>query len=880
MKQMDSAAIRRTFVEYFKRHAHRHLPSASLIPPQDTGSLFTLAGMQQIAPYFLGLETPPAPRLVTAQKVFRTNDIEEVGDERHATFFEMLGNFSVGDYFKHEAIDFAYEFLVDVCGIDPERMYPSIHPDDPDARDLWRAKGFRDERIVPLEENWWAPGPVGANGPDSEIYVDRGSQYGKDFPEGGPDRDDRYLETWNLVFTQFNRNADGTNTALPRPNIDTGMGLERIAMLLQDVPTFYETDLHQPIIAAAARISGTIYGRDAKADRALKIISDHSRAMTFLITDGVLPSNEGRGYVLRRVIRRAIRQGRLLGIERAFLTDTIGAVIEKMAPAYPELRERESHLIRVVEREEEAFRKTLNAGLGRFDALAADVRAAGKTEIPGDEAFRLYDTFGFPPDLTRELAGEQQITIDEAGFAQAMTAQRERSRAGATFDKAALSNMQTIGAMGLPPTRFLGYETTQARGHVLGLLSAEGAIAEATEGEQIVLFLDETPFYAESGGQMGDTGLIEPEGGIFLVEDTYRPNPSLIAHRGRLNEGSLRVGDAVTATVDATRRTAIRRNHTATHLIHRALHIVLGEHAKQAGSLVAPDRLRFDFSHGGAMTPAEVREVQTIANDAVLRDTPVATEIQPYATAVASGAMALFGEKYGDEVRVVQIGDFSKELCGGTHVGRTGEIGPIVVVTEESSAAGVRRIEAITGQTAMEYLAGLQETVRGLAAEFRARPEDLATKVHAVRDQLREREREVEALRAQLAQSVARDLATSAEQMDGAKVLVRRVAAGDTLEDLAVQLREQLGTSIVVLGGVKADGKPSFVAAVSRDLTARVQAGKLVGEMKPYGINGGGKADLARGGGNDAAGLDAALTAARDRLHALLGTGSGGLTND
>lgn len=871
MKQMDSAEIRRTFVEYFERHAHRHLPSASLIPPQDTGSLFTLAGMQQITPYFLGLETPPAPRLVTVQKVFRSNDIEEVGDERHATFFEMLGNFSVGDYFKRGAVDFAYELLSEGFGIDPARMYPSIHPEDEEARDLWRAKGFAAERIVPLAENWWAPGPVGPNGPDSEVYIDRGARYGKDFPEGGPDHDDRYMETWNLVFMQYQRGADGNNLPLPRPNIDTGMGLERITMLLQDAPTFYETDLHQPIIMAAARIGGVTYGRDAQVDRALKIISDHSRAMTFLITDGVLPANEGRGYVLRRVIRRAIRQGRLLGIERPFLTETVGAVIGKMASAYPELRERQSHLIRVVEREEEAFRKTLNAGLGRFDALAREVRGAGRLEIPGDEAFKLYDTYGFPPDLTRELAGEQDLTIDESGFATAMMTQRERSRAGASFDKAALNNMQIIGALSLPATQFLGYEFTEARGQVLAMLGADGTITDATEGEQIVLFLDRTPFYAESGGQLGDTGLIETEGGIFLVEDTYRPNPSLIAHRGRLTEGTLRVGDAVTATADVMRRTAIRRNHTATHLIHRALHIVLGEHAKQAGSLVAPDRLRFDFSHDGAMTAAEVHDVQMIANDAVLRDTPVITTVRPYAEAVASGAMALFGEKYGDEVRVVQIGDYSKELCGGTHVGRTGEIGPVVVMAEESSAAGVRRIEAITGQIAIEYLTGLQETVRGLASEFRTRPDDVVDKVHAVRDQLREREREVESLRQQLAQSAARDLVKDAEQLDGAKVLVARVVDGDTLEELALQLRDQLGTSVVVLGGVKSDGSPAFVAAVSKDLTARVRAGDLVKAVKPFGINGGGHPNLARGGGNDATGLDDALAATRSRLHALLG---------
>ncbi|MDQ6601800.1 MAG: alanine--tRNA ligase, partial [Chloroflexota bacterium] len=765
MNPMDSETIRQTFIDYFVRHGHRHLPSASLIPPSDTGSLLTIAGMQQITPFFLGMEEPPAPRLVTVQKCFRTPDIEEVGDPSHGTFLEMLGNFSVGDYFKHDAITFAWDLLTNGYGIDPERMYPTIYPDDEDARSIWHEViGVPLDRIVitanAREDNWWPPESntpasswIGPNGPCSEVHMDRGPQYGKPYPEGQPGEDDRFLEVWNLVFMEFSRAANGTNTPLARKNIDTGMGLERLALILQDVPTFYETDLHTPIIAKAAGLAGVVYGRDAKVDRALRIISDHSRGATFLIGDGVLPSNEGRGYVLRRVLRRLIRQGRLLGIERPFATETVGAVIAKMTRSYPELREREAHILRVVEREEETFGRTLQAGLGRFGTLAQELQRQGATEIPGEQAFRLYDTFGFPPDLTRELAGELGLTIDEPGFTWAMEAQREQSRSSAAFDKAAMANMQTIGALGLPATAFLGYETTEADATIVAILGDDGAREGAEVGETVVVFLDRTPFYGESGGQVGDTGLLTAEAGIFAVVDTRRPNTSLVAHRGQVTEGSLRVGDTVRAAVDFARRAAIRRNHTATHLLHRALHIVLGEHAKQAGSLVAPDRLRFDFTHSGAMTGDELRRVAEIANDQVLADTPVETTTMAYTDAVAGGAMALFGEKYGDTVRVVRVGDYSRELCGGTHVGRTGEIGPLVIVGEESSAAGVRRIDAMAGVPAIEYIGALQTMVGDLAAEFRGKPEELPERIHAQREQLRAKDREIEALRAQVARA-------------------------------------------------------------------------------------------------------------------------------
>ncbi len=866
MNPMDSETIRQTFVDYFIRHGHRRLPSASLIPPSDTGSLLTIAGMQQITPFFLGMEQPPAPRLVTVQKCFRTVDIEEVGDERHATFFEMLGNFSVGDYFKEDATRFAYDLLTNGYGIDPTRLYPSVHPNDSEARACWRQIGFTPERIVPLEENWWSPGPVGPNGPDSEIYIDRGRSYGKDFPAGGPDRDDRYMETWNLVFIQYARSADGENVRLTSPHIDTGMSLERLAMIVQGVPTVYETDLYEPIVMRAAGIASVVYGRDEKVDRSLRIIADHSRGVTFLISDGVLPSNEGRGYVLRRVLRRLIRQGRLLGIERPFATETVGAVIAKMARSYPELRERESHILRVVEREEETFGRTLQAGLGRFATMTQELQRQSATEIPGEQAFRLYDTFGFPPDLTRELAVEQSLTIDEPGFERAMLAQREKSRSHAAFDKAAMANMQTIGGLGLAPTDFLGYEATEADATIVAIIGDDGVQEGAEAGETVVVFLDRTPFYSESGGQVADTGLLTAQTGIFAVVDTKRPNASLVAHRGQVTEGSLRVGDGVHAAVDFARRAAIRRNHTATHLLHRALHIVLGEHAKQAGSLVAPDRLRFDFTHSGAMTGDELRRVATIANDQVLADTPVETTTMAYFTAVAGGATALFGEKYGDTVRVITVGDYSQELCGGTHVSRTGEIGPLVIIGEESSAAGVRRIEAMTGVPAIEYIGALQAMIGQLAAEFRGAPEELPDRIHAQRDQLRAKDREIEALRAQVARASVGSLLDQAMGVEGARVLVARAETGD-LGALGDQLRDHLGPSVVVLGSVD-DGKAKLLAVVSDELIVKgLLAGAILQEAAPIvGGRGGGREGRAQGGGPNGAALDAALDAARTHI--------------
>jgi len=576
--------------------------------------------------------------------------------------------------------------------------------------------------------------------------------------------------------------------------------------------------------------------------------------------------------VLRRVLRRLILQGRLLGIERPFATQTVGAVIEKMARSYPELREREAYILRVVEREEETFGRTLQAGLGRFSTLAQEMQRQRTTQIPGEQAFRLYDTFGFPPDLTRELATEQGLTIDETGFTAAMEVQREQSRSRAMFDKAAMATMQTIGSLGLTPTTFVGYETTEADATVVAIVGDDGPRNDADAGDTVTVFLDRTPFYAESGGQVGDTGLLTAETGILAVADTRRPNAAPIAHRGQVTEGSLRVGDRVRAAVDFPRRNAIRRNHTATHLIHRALHIVLGEHAKQAGSLVAPDRLRFDFSHTGALSAAELKRIAEIANDQVLADIPVETTIRSYDEAVAGGATALFGEKYGDVVRVVRVGDYSQELCGGTHVQRTGEIGPVVIVGEESSAAGVRRIEALTGVPAIEYVGALQSMVSQLAAEFRGKPEELPVRLHARREQLREKEREIEALKAQVARAAVGTLVSQASHVDGAQVLVARAETGD-LSALGDQLRDRLGPSVVVLGAVNG-GSSQILALVSPELVSKgLSAGAILAEAAPVvGGRGGGRENRAQGGGPNGAALDAALDTALRHIKRVLST--------
>ena len=872
---LSGEEVRRRFVEFFQERQHRLMPSSSLVPHNDATVLLTTAGMQQMTPYFLGLEQPPAHRMVSVQKCFRTVDIEEVGDDSHCTFFFMLGNFSVGDYFKRESLKFSWEFLTEVLGIPEDRLYPTVHPDDEDALRIWTDEiGVPADRIFKLSDNWWGPvGPTGPNGPDSEIYFDLGPEAGTGLPDFPPGEGTRYLEIWNNVFMEFVQAEDGTRTPLPRQHVDTGMGLERLAMIMQGASSIYDTDLYQAIIQRAASLAGVTYGVDSDHDRALRIIADHARGGTFLIADGVLPGNEGRSYVLRRILRRAIRSGRKLGLEKPFLAEMAGIVIEQFSAHHPELLERRGQIEKVLQHEEESFGRTLNAGMTRFEALVADLaeRAAAQGEtvasvLPGREVFRLYDTYGFPFDLTLELAREQGLEVDQAGFEQALAEQRAASRGGAAeaFQDLSRTRAEIYVAMAGGPTTFTGYTSTAEDSTILGLVGPDGPIDEAEAGDVIEIVLDRTPFYGESGGQIGDKGTIRTDTGVIDIDDTFKPTPDVYVHRGTVAEGFVRVGEPGRAEIDVARRRAIRRNHTATHLLHRALRMTLGEEVHQAGSLVAPDRLRFDFTALEPMTAQQALQVAEIVNQEIARNTPVATEVTDYKDAVAGGAMALFGEKYGDTVRVVKVPDFSAELCGGTHVSATGEIGPFVITSEGRVAAGVRRIEALTGDAAIERILTQQQVLENSARALRSTWSDLPAQIESQQERIRSLEREAERLRGQLASARAGDLLEQAVDVNGVRVLATRadVDGKDALRQMGDRLRDRLGSGVIVLGAV-IEGRPSLLAMVTPDLIGRgIKAGDIVRETATIvDGRGGGRPELAEAGGKDPERLDDALAA-------------------
>jgi alanyl-tRNA synthetase len=868
---MSARAISHAFVAFFQERGHLRVPSSPLVPLDDPTVLLTTAGMQQMTPYFLGLESPPADRMCSVQKCFRTVDIEEVGDDSHNTLFFMLGNFSVGDYFKSDSLRWSWEFLTETMGLPAERLFPTVHPSDDESLRIWRDEiGVPTQRITGLDDNWWIAGDSGPNGPDSEIYFDLGEAFDDGSGTGVGDNP-RYLEVWNNVFMQFFQSPDGGRTPLPRQNVDTGMGLERLAMVVQGARSFYDTDLYQPIIQRAAELTGHAYGVNLEIDRALRIIADHTRGGTFLISDGVLPGNEGRGYVLRRILRRAIRAGRRAGIERPFLAEMASIVIDAFGDEYPNLVQRRRQIERVLTHEEESFGRTLNAGIGRFQTLAEGLRERNESVVPGDEAFRLYDTFGFPYDLTVELAREQGFSVDQAAFEEAMTTQRTTSRAGGMFKDVVKSRADLYVQLAAGQrTEFLGYDPgiVSAQATILGLANPEGPVDLAEAGQPIEVILDRTPFYAESGGQVGDSGEIRTEDGVIRIEDTNRPAADVTVHRGVVTEGFVRTGDEALATIDAARRQAIRRNHTATHLLHRALRVVLGEETHQAGSLVAPDRLRFDFTSVEGVRPDQVRRVAEIANGQVIADSAVETDVTSYDEAVARGAMALFGEKYGDVVRMVGIDDFSRELCGGTHVQRTGEIGPIVITVEGSVASGVRRIEALTGTTALTRIADEQQAVDGLAREFRATRETLPESVQALRDRSRDLEREVERLRGELAGTQVDSLIERAERIgsSGARLIATRIEISEkaALRQIGDRLRDRIGSGVVILGAVS-NGTPSLLTMVTPDLVASgVRAGDIVRLAAPVmDGRGGGRPDLAEAGGKDPARLEDAISTAQ-----------------
>ncbi|MDR3418375.1 MAG: alanine--tRNA ligase [Nevskia sp.] len=868
---MNSNELRARFLEYFRRQGHTVVPSSPLVPGNDPTLLFTNAGMVQFKDVFTGRETRGYKRAASSQKCVRAggkhNDLENVGyTARHHTFFEMLGNFSFGDYFKEDAIRFAWEFVTgkDWLNIPASRLLVTVYHTDDQAYTLWHDRiGLPAERIVRIgdktgggSDNFWQMGDTGPCGPCSEIFYDHdpdGSLGIKGGPPGSPDDDgDRWIEIWNLVFMQFDRAPDGTLSPLPAPSVDTGMGLERVAAVMQGVHNNYDIDLFKDLIAAAAKLAGVAPG----SSPSLKVIADHIRATSFLICDGVNPSNEGRGYVLRRIMRRAIRHGYKLGLNEPFFHKLVAPLGAAMGEAYPELIEKQGLLERVIGQEEETFAVTLGKGMRLLeDAIA---RSSGGV-IPGEAVFKLYDTYGFPLDLTADIARERGLSLDMEGYDREMKAQQERSRAGSSFG-ADYSQGANVDAR----TEFTGYEHQADAARVVAIVR-NGQPAERIEaGEEAVVFLDRTPFYAESGGQVGDTGTLSAPGVRFAVSDTQALNPNARGHIGKLETGVLRVGDNIKAEIDAARRAAIMRNHSATHLLHAALRSVLGTHVTQKGSLVAPERLRFDFSHDRAMSAEEIAEVERIVNRQVLANVAADVRLSSYDEAVAAGAMALFGEKYGDVVRVLKFGEFSTELCGGTHVGRTGDIGLFKVVAESGVAAGVRRVEAITGENAVAYVRELENRLRDAAALLRSGRDDLVDKVQQLLDRNKQLEKDLAQLKGKLASSAGSDLAGQAREIKGAKVLSARVdgVEGNDLRTLLDQLKNKLGSAIVLLGSANG-AKVSLIAGVTADLTARVKAGELVNfAATQVGGKGGGRPDMAQAGGTQPEKLDGALESA------------------
>ena len=864
---MTSASIRRAFLDYFASKQHQVVASSSLIPGNDATLLFTNAGMVQFKDVFLGQDQRNYNRAVSAQRCVRAggkhNDLENVGyTARHHTFFEMLGNFSFGDYFKHDAIAYAWEFLTVVVKLPKDKLWVTVYETDDEAYDIWlKDVGVPAERIIRIgdnkgapyaSDNFWAMGDTGPCGPCTEIFYDHGEHIWGGPPGSAEEDGDRYIEIWNIVFMQFNRHSDGRMEKLPKPSVDTGMGLERIAAILQHVHSNYEIDTFVALIKAAAEATGA---KDL-TDKSLRVVADHIRSCAFLIVDGVQPSNEGRGYVLRRIIRRAVRHGNKLGATGAFFYKLVAALVEQMGEAYPELAEKQAVVEKVLQLEEEQFGKTLQRGLVILeDALAG----LSGTELPGDLVFKLYDTYGFPVDLTNDVARERNLTIDQPGFDAAMAQQRKRaqqaSNFGADYNASLTSSQQTT---------FTGYEHEFGNASVLEILRDGQQSDSLGDGEEALVILDQTPFYAESGGQMGDTGTLTlADGSVFTVSDTVKLAKAF-AHKGKLT-GSLATGAKVDAQIDAPRRAAIKRNHSATHLLHAALRSVLGEHVTQKGSLVGPDRLRFDFSHFEAVTPAELRSIETMVNQQVQLNLELQTRLMPIEQAKAAGAMALFGEKYDDEVRVLSMGEFSIELCGGTHVNRTGDIGLIKIVSEAGIASGVRRIEAVSGAGAVAFVQQLEQQAQLVASALKGDMFSIAERVQQALERSRQLEKDIEQLNAKMASQTGASLLQQAQSIAGAKVLITELPATEpkALRTMLDELKNQLGSAVILLSTVN-DGKISLIAGVSADLTAKVHAGQLVGwAAEQLGGKGGGRPDMAQAGGTDVAALAQVMTAAK-----------------
>jgi alanyl-tRNA synthetase len=882
---MTGNEIRKKFLQYFVDRGHTMVDSSALVPQDDPTLLFTNAGMVQFKKVFTGEEKRGYVRAATSQRCVRAggkhNDLENVGyTARHHTFFEMLGNFSFGDYFKEDAIRYAWEFLTDVIGLPKDKLWVSVFEEDDEAFSLWeKIEGLPAGRIIRLGEkdNFWSMGDTGPCGPCSEILIDQGPSVGCGTKECKAGCDcDRYLELWNLVFMQFYRDESGKMTPLPKPSIDTGMGLERIAAVVQGKQTNYDSDLFSSIIDNIATAARTSYGKNDKTDTALRVIADHSRATAFLVADGVLPANEGRGYVLRRIMRRAIRYGRSLGFTRPFMAGITVAVIEQMKGAYPHLRDAQALLAKVVINEEERFLETLDNGLAMLnDEIKRNVSAASK-QIGGDFIFKLYDTFGFPVDIVRDVALEEGLSIDEAGFNAAMAVQREQSKkAWKGGDCTGVSGLEKLAGLGLG-TVFTGYETRRAHSVISAIADEQGNLLDTAEkGQQVFIVCVKSPFYAEAGGQVGDHGEIVSTGGRAEVSRTISTSEGLIVHVAHINEGFLRKDSEVEMKVAEGRRQRIANNHTATHLLHAALQQILGDHVKQSGSLVEPDRLRFDFTHFQPMTPDEIKQAEEIVNDEIRANSGMITDMLSREEAMQSGATALFGEKYGDSVRVVSIGDFSKELCGGTHVGATGEIGVCKILSETGVAAGVRRIEAVTGNDAFRKFQAAEDTIKEMADLLKTSPVELVSKFEKLIASQKKLEKEISKLTAKLTLTDLDSIINSAKEVDGVRVIAVQIQldSAKTLREIGDRVRDKMGSGVAVLGGVLGD-KISLLAIVTKDLTKKLHAGDIVKEIAAkVGGSGGGRPDMAQAGGTLPDKLPEALDSVFGIIHEHLSQG-------
>ncbi|EBJ2676202.1 alanine--tRNA ligase [Salmonella enterica] len=872
----STAEIRQAFLDFFHSKGHQVVASSSLVPNNDPTLLFTNAGMNQFKDVFLGLDKRNYSRATTSQRCVRAggkhNDLENVGyTARHHTFFEMLGNFSFGDYFKHDAIQFAWELLTgeNWFALPKERLWVTVYETDDEAYEIWEKEvGIPRERIIRIgdnkgapyaSDNFWQMGDTGPCGPCTEIFYDHGDHIWGG-PPGSPEEDgDRYIEIWNIVFMQFNRQADGTMEPLPKPSVDTGMGLERIAAVLQHVNSNYDIDLFRTLIEAVAKVTGAT----DLGNKSLRVIADHIRSCAFLVADGVLPSNENRGYVLRRIIRRAVRHGNMLGAKETFFYKLVGPLIEVMGSAGEELKRQQAQVEQVLKTEEEQFARTLERGLALLDEELAKLQ--GDT-LDGETAFRLYDTYGFPVDLTADVCRERNIKVDEAGFEAAMEEQRRRAREASGFGADYNAMIRVDSA-----SEFKGYDHLELNGKVTALFVDGKAVEAINAGQEAVVVLDQTPFYAESGGQVGDKGELKGAGFTFAVDDTQKYGQA-IGHLGKLSAGALKVGDAVQADVDEARRARIRLNHSATHLMHAALRQVLGAHVAQKGSLVSDKVLRFDFSHNEAMKPSEIRQVEDLVNAQIRRNLPIETNIMDLEAAKAKGAMALFGEKYDERVRVLSMGDFSTELCGGTHASRTGDIGLFRIISESGTAAGIRRIEAVTGEGAMATVHAQSDRLNDIAHLLKGDSQNLGDKVRAVLERTRQLEKELQQLKNQAAAQESANLSSKAVNLNGVKLLVSELAGIEPkmLRTMVDDLKNQLGSTVIVLATV-VEGKVSLIAGVSKDVTDRVKAGELIGMVaQQVGGKGGGRPDMAQAGGTDAAALPAALASVQGWVSAKL----------